>query len=118
MESWFCQVNSSKNVGSQFKEFALLLNIAMHITFGEPFNCRSVYDFQCGFYFPCIIACLMVILDMQSKVKSLGTGQTTAQQQKGVDAYLAAPTSGKKQKLQNGHVGDSGEKKKKRKEVE
>jgi len=55
---------------------------------------------------------------LKSKVKSLGTAQTAAQQQKGVDAYLAAPTSGKKQKLQNGHVGDSGEKKKKRKEVE
>jgi hypothetical protein len=65
-----------------------------------------------------VLACLMVVLDMQSKVKSLGTAQTAAQQQKGVDAYLAAPTSGKKQKLQNGHVGESGEKKKKRKEVE
>lgn len=91
----------------------------MHITLGtmsETFSCRFVYDFQCIFYSH-ILSCLMVILDMQSKVKSLGTAQTTAQQQKGVDAYLAAPISGKKQMLQNGNLGDSGGKKK-RKAVE
>lgn len=56
---------------------------------------------------------LWCCIDLQTKVKSLGSGQDGGQHQRGVEAYLAAPTATKKQKLSNGAVGNSGEKKKK-----
>jgi hypothetical protein len=43
----------------------------------------------------------------------MSSSQTTAQQANGVDAYLATPSSSKKQKVSNGE--QSGEKKKKAK---
>lgn len=48
---------------------------------------------------------------LKSKMKTMSSSQTAAQQANGVDAYLATPSSSKKQKVSNGE--QSGEKKKK-----
>lgn len=50
---------------------------------------------------------------MQSKMKNVSTSPMTANQANGLDAYLATPSSSKKQKVANGE--ESGEKKKKEK---